>query len=270
MKVPYEIHNPTDSEKPWIIMVNGLFASRASWELTKPHLENHFRVLTYDGRGQGEGPRPPAAYVFSELVADLAELVESLGIDKFHLMGISQGARVALKFAELHPHQVLGVIACDTYSEVSPLLRLKIGSWLEAHRKGGGLLRFDVAAPWIWSEELLREKPELYEFYRSRAQLENPKVIERLIEVALEGSVQLEKIACPALYAAGEKDVLTPPESHLVMKGRTPLSDFVLLRGGHASVLEFPEMTSQRLLPHYRRLIEQSQESRSHGEAPLL
>lgn len=72
-----------------------------------------FRVLTYDGKGQGEGPRPNHAHHFSELVADLQNLLMSLKIDKSFFLGISQGARIALKFAELAPNQVEAVIAAD-------------------------------------------------------------------------------------------------------------------------------------------------------------
>lgn len=270
MKVPFEIHNESDSEKPWLIMVNGLFASRHSWEMAKPFLQNDFRIVTYDGRGQGEGHRPPSPYRFNDLVSDLAELVDDLGISKFHLFGISQGGRIALKYAELHPHQVLGVVACDTYSEVTPILKLKIQSWLEAHRAGGALLRFDVAAPWIWSEDLLREKPELYEFYRNRSQLENPKVVERLIESALEGHVDLSRISAPVLYVAGEKDVLTPPSSHIEMQNRTKYSSLTIVRGGHASVLEFPDVIQSRILPAYKELLQKSQTPELSVKAKII
>jgi|GEM_PF-451692 len=256
MEVPFEVANSEDQHKPWMILVNGLFASRHSWSEVKAHLTKHFRVLTYDGRGQGEGPRPIGPYRFDEAVTDLKELLDSAGIFSAHFLGISQGGRIALKFAELFPGRVLGTIACDTYSEITPLLGLKINSWLMAHRIGGALHRFDTAAPWIWGESLLTERPELYEFYRTRSNVENPRVVERLIESSLDGHINLEKIVTPVLYAVGEEDVLTPISLHQKMKARTRGSDLVVIRGGHASILEYPASISEIILHRYFAMLD--------------
>lgn len=269
MILPYEILNPEDRHKPWIVCINGLFTSRQSWKLCSDHLRDSFRVLTYDGRGQGEGPRPNEAYRFDDLCLDLRETLDAAGVRECFLLGISQGGRIALKFAEHHPGLALGVIAADTYHELTPLLTLKINSWLVAHRAGGALTRFDIAAPWIWSEAVLRERPELYEFYRNRSGIENDRVIERLIESALEGSVELARIQCPVVYVVGEEDCLTPPHAHRRMAELTPRAAVVEVRGGHASLLEFPESLGERVLPVFRELLSLSSPNREPMRATL-
>ncbi|PIQ59624.1 MAG: 3-oxoadipate enol-lactonase, partial [Bdellovibrio sp. CG12_big_fil_rev_8_21_14_0_65_39_13] len=73
--LPFEIFNSQDIEKPWIVLINGLFATRQSWSASIPELARDYRVLSYDGRGQGEGPRPLGPYLLEDLVNDLAHLL---------------------------------------------------------------------------------------------------------------------------------------------------------------------------------------------------
>ena len=57
--------------------------------------------MTYDHRGHGESPNTgdAATYVFDQLVADMAGLVDSLGLGQFDLLGHSMGGIVAMRYA---------------------------------------------------------------------------------------------------------------------------------------------------------------------------
>lgn len=256
MKLPYEIHNPEDIAKPWLVLVNGLFASRLSWSDAIADLTAKYRVLTYDGRGQGEGPRPLGPYLLNDLVNDLEELISDLSIEHTTILGISNGGRIALEFARRNPLLVEAVIACDTYCEVGPLLKMKIMSWKEANRVGGPTHRFDVATPWIWSEKAMKARPELLQFYRERAHLEKVHVIEALIDGAMQGQIDLAEIEVPVLFVCGEEDVLTPPYMHEQMEKMVEQSDFMIVEGGHASVLENPSVIAEKIIPRLEALIQ--------------
>lgn len=256
MKLPYQIHNPEDITKPWLVLVNGLFAGRLGWSEVVPSLTEKFRVLTYDGRGQGEGPRPLGPYLLHDLVNDLEELLNDLEIEHTTLLGISNGGRIALEFARKNPLAVEAVVACDTYSEVGPLLKMKILSWKEANRVGGPTHRFDVATPWIWSEKAMKARPDLLTFYRERAHLEKVHVIEALIDGAMEGEINLSDIEVPVLFVCGEEDVLTPPYLHQQMEKMVDQSDLIIVEGGHASVYENPSVVAEKILPRLEALIQ--------------
>jgi 3-oxoadipate enol-lactonase len=259
MSFNVQVENQHDHHKPWLVMVNGLFASLQSWNQSVECLCPHFRVLRYDGRGQGEGPRPLSGYGLSELVQDLKTIMDENGIETAHFIGLSNGARVALQFAALYPARVSSVAASDTYAHVSPLLKLKLSSWLEANRKGGPSLRFEVATPWIWGESIVREKPELLEFYRQRAGLEKVHVIEGLIKGAMEDQdIDLKKIVCPVLLTVGAEDLLTPPFIHEQIQQQLPNGAMRIVKGGHASLLENPESVQEVILPWLCSLVNQS------------
>ncbi len=242
--------NPQEEHKPWIILINGLFASLESWNQSLECLSSHFRVLRYDGRGQGKGPRPTSGYDLKDLTADLKTILDEEKIKRAYLLGLSNGGRVALNFAALYPERVIAISASDTYAVVTPLLKLKLSSWLEANRLGGPSLRFKVAAPWIWGETITNKKPELIEQYRKLASLEKIHVTEGLIRGAMsDHAIDLQAIACPVLLTVGEEDLLTPSFTHTQMRDSIIHCELKVIKGGHASLLENAESIEEEILP---------------------
>ena len=241
----------SDNSAPWIVLVNGLFASRKSWTQALPFFLEHYNCLIYDGRGQGEGPRPCGPYLLEDLVTDLFDTLKAAEISNAFFMGVSNGARVALKFAELFPQISKGVIAASTYSKIDEVLYLKMNSWLMANKTGGSSLRFDVASPWIWSQSTISGKIKLLESYREAAAKEPPETATSLIEGAMLGIIDLIKLKCPVLFVCGENDVLTPVKMHQDMlqqyfgepsTSKSTASEkaarLLIVPGAHARVLE--------------------------------
>jgi pimeloyl-ACP methyl ester carboxylesterase/DNA-binding CsgD family transcriptional regulator len=69
-----------------------------------------FRYVTYDARGCGLSQRRVDDVSFEAWVRDLEAVVDALALDKFSLLGISQGAAVAVAYAARHPERVSQLI----------------------------------------------------------------------------------------------------------------------------------------------------------------
>src|SRR5689334_21891591 len=82
------------------------------WKLQIPYLARRFRVVTFDGRGNGRSDRPqdPIAYADSEYVADAVAVLDASGTDRAVVAGFSMGAGYALRTAAEHPDRVLGAV----------------------------------------------------------------------------------------------------------------------------------------------------------------
>ncbi len=249
-KFNYIIENEADQHRPWLVLVNGLFAPLESWGESVAMLTKSFRVLRYDGPGQGQGPKLEGVYSLDKLTNYLKDLLDSLEIEKCSFLGLSNGGRIALNFASLFPERVEAIVAADTYAHTSELLKRKLKSWLQANRIGGPTHRFDVATPWIWGESIVNERPELLDYYRERAGLADNEIVEGLILGAMEErSIDLSALQCPVLYIAGKEDVLTPPFMHREMASKTEGSQFIEVAGGHASLLEYPRTMEDIISP---------------------
>jgi pimeloyl-ACP methyl ester carboxylesterase len=98
------------------VMIHGLFASLAFWYMSvMPALALRFRVTAYDLRGHGYSDVPDSGYSSADMAADLAGLLDQLGIERAHLIAHSFGGAVALQYALLRPDRVLSLTLADVW-----------------------------------------------------------------------------------------------------------------------------------------------------------
>jgi pimeloyl-ACP methyl ester carboxylesterase len=72
-------------------------------------------ALPYDERGTGLSEGDAAGIAFDTFVRDLESVVDTAGLRRFALWGISQGAAVAIAYAARHPHRVSRLVLCGGY-----------------------------------------------------------------------------------------------------------------------------------------------------------
>jgi pimeloyl-ACP methyl ester carboxylesterase len=88
-----------------------LFHSR-HWKMQIPYLARHFRVVTFDGRGNGRSDRPAGveAYADTEFVADAIAVLDATGTQRAVIAGLSMGGGYALRLAAVHPDRITGAV----------------------------------------------------------------------------------------------------------------------------------------------------------------
>jgi pimeloyl-ACP methyl ester carboxylesterase len=103
----YELHGARGVP---LVLAHGSWSSHESWELVVPRLADSFRVLTYDRRGHSQSERPAGQGSVHEDVADLAALIEHLGLAPVWVAGNSFGASITLRLAGERPELFRGLI----------------------------------------------------------------------------------------------------------------------------------------------------------------
>lgn len=71
---------------------------------------NRYRVIAVDTRGHGKSPRGTAPFTMEQFAADLQALMEKLQISRAIILGFSDGANIAMKFALKYPDRVKALI----------------------------------------------------------------------------------------------------------------------------------------------------------------
>ncbi len=176
-------------------------------------------------------------------------------LGKIILVGLSNGARIAMEYARRFSEDVVGVVACDCFDIPTPMIKAKLGSWLLAHETGGALHRFDVATPWIWGEDIFNEKSELFLSYREKAGSLPDHVVRGLLTGAMQTDIDVSEIECPMLFVAGIEDLLTPPFNHEKMAAKAKKGTFKMSEGGHAGLIERPAIMEKQILPWLEKIL---------------
>jgi DNA-binding winged helix-turn-helix (wHTH) protein/pimeloyl-ACP methyl ester carboxylesterase len=86
------------------------------WRHWVRDLAKGYSILRYDGRGNGLSQWDVEDVSFESWVHDLETVVDAAGLEKFALMGHSQGGAVAIAYAVRHPERVSHLILCGAYS----------------------------------------------------------------------------------------------------------------------------------------------------------
>jgi pimeloyl-ACP methyl ester carboxylesterase/predicted glycosyltransferase len=109
-----------DGERTILLLPTWSIIHSRHWKAQVHYLARHYRVLTFDGRGNGGSSRPldPAAYREKEFAADALSVMDATGTERAALVSLSIGAVRALLLAAHHPDRV------DAAAFISPTVPL--------------------------------------------------------------------------------------------------------------------------------------------------
>lgn len=82
------------------------------WKAQVPYFARHFRVLTFDGRGNGKSDRPEgiSSYSDDEFAADALAVMDANGVERAAIVGFSGGGRWGLELAARHAERVSAAV----------------------------------------------------------------------------------------------------------------------------------------------------------------
>lgn len=109
VKYAYSWQQKYDPSKETIVCLHGFTGTRQTFQLLQDPIYN-FLFIDLLGHGESSIFVHPWRYQLSEIVKDLNQLIQELGINQWYVLGYSMGARVALAWAIEHPSKLLGVI----------------------------------------------------------------------------------------------------------------------------------------------------------------
>jgi pimeloyl-ACP methyl ester carboxylesterase len=87
------------------------------WRHWLVDLSGRHQLIRYDERGCGLSDRDVPDHTFEGWISDLESVVDASGLDRFPLLGISQGGPVAIAYAARHPERVSHLVIYGSYAQ---------------------------------------------------------------------------------------------------------------------------------------------------------
>jgi pimeloyl-ACP methyl ester carboxylesterase len=199
-----------------VVLLHGLSASRRYVVMGSQALQRAgHRVVAYDARGHGSSsPAPsPDAYRYEELAADLAAVLDALGIERAVLAGASMGGHTALRLALEQPERVAAIaVITPGYDPVGFDDPRRLARWdaLAGALRDGGIDSFVEAfglerLPAAWRDTVatvMRQRLARHEHLAAVADALHAVPRSR----PFEDLHALEEIECPAVVVASRDE----------------------------------------------------------------
>ena len=234
-----------------VCLLNGLAMHTGSWNAVLPSLLDEYDVLLYDYIGQGRSTSNDEPLLISDLGDHLIHILDQLGIDRLHLLGISYGGFVALDFARLHQHRLHTLTLSGILLSHEELFRMYQALSLRFFHRGevGFELYTHYLYEKIFGETFVRRaKPYLekmrlafFERYRDRVHslIRFTEAQDPFFAGLEEYTPDFQAIQTPTLVIAGDEDRVILPDVQRKITDILPVSRFeVIGDSGHVVYLE--------------------------------
>jgi len=238
----YEVHGEGEP----IIFLNGIMMSTLSWAGLTPMASKKFKLILFDFRDQGNSSKMKELYELDIHVGDLLSLMDSLGISKIHMLGLSYGGLVALKFALLHQDRLNTLILSNTTSFISNHLR-EIGiAWEVAAELNDGEKFLRLARPFIYSGrfyqnhlDLILKYQEMLKTILTKEWFEAFMRLSRSTRNYYISPDELKTIRIPTLLIGAEHDIIATVRDMMTIYENITGCEFVTIpHAGHGAFLE--------------------------------
>lgn len=236
-----QIQYSIEGEGPWVVMSHSLACHSGMWDEQAGLLAKRYKVLRFDTRGHGGSDAPAGAYTLDMMAGDVRGLLDELGIDHCHWVGLSMGGMIGQVFALKYPGVFRTLTLADTASRYGAEVRPMWEARIKVVREQG-------------MEALV--EPTLERWFTEPYRTSQPDTMKRIAAMIRETPVngyigcchaipvinvteRLKEIRVPALVIVGEQDAATPVAAARDIERNLPDARLVVLpSAAHLSNIE--------------------------------
>ena len=252
-----------------VLLVHGFTADKGEVaDVLAPLAGRGWHAVAPDLRGHGASDHPTAAdaYSFEILAADVVALGDTLGWDRFALVGHSMGGGVAQFVALEHPERLTGLVLASTFHGPVKGISMdlvELGRWVVRESGMTGLAealaarRADDPDSVAAVERLQEARPGYADLTRARLEKTSPDMWMALAPRFVDQPDRLERLArigVPTAVIVGDLDS-TMLDDSLRIAAAIPGAELTVIPGaGHVPQLENPAAWEEALIGFLERL----------------
>lgn len=245
-----------DGEKEVVVFLNGLAMLTKSWYRTVPFLYPDYDVLLYDYFGQGGSSQEDEPYSISSFADYLIRVMDEIGVEKIHPIGVSYGGFIGAELGRLHQDRLHTLTLSGILLTREMLFQMYQDISLRFYHSTDEV--FDIYTQYLYEktfgENISRKiygaamdagRYKFYERYRDKkyclvrlTEAQNP-----FFENIDNDPNAYRNVKTPTLILTGEQDRAIPPWQQKKMLDILPNTKLVMLpECGHMTYMERPDI----------------------------
>ena len=235
-----EIHYENHGQGEPLIMISGLAGDLRSWKSMVQALSRHHHLIIFDNRGSGKSSVPTTPFTVADMADDVAGLLDSLGIERAHVLGSSMGGNVAQEFVMRYPHRTMSLVLLSSYARRPDRSSVALDVMIRMAREGASVeLVQTMMQCWCLPEPMFRSKVLDKAPVRTALTEEDRNFIEGFAMQkdaldAFDNRHGLAKIKAPTLIMHGKADIMVDPQHALELNKGIKGARLILVDGvGH-------------------------------------
>ena len=229
-----------------LLFINGSGATIAGSGPMVGMYAAHFDVVAHDQRGLGRTTIPEGPYTMADYAADAAAVAESVGWERYRVVGTSFGGMVAQELAVTFPERIERLALVCTSSGGAggasyPLHTLADKTDDERAALGLVLLDTRFSAEWLAEHD---DDRAIAAMVADRGKVEKSAEVLRGERLQLEARSHLDvydrlpNITCPTFVASGRYDGIAPASNGRAIAEQIPNAELRVYEGGHAFFIQ--------------------------------
>jgi pimeloyl-ACP methyl ester carboxylesterase len=251
-----ELHYERSGAGAPLLLIQGMSGTRLAWG--RPfleHLQRDFDCVVFDNRGIGDSDGVTDPFTIADLAADAGAVLDAVGWESAHVLGISMGGMIAQELALARPDRVRTLTLGCTYCGgpgAALMDPADFGPLAEAMASGDRDRVFRAMWDINLSPGFRAAATEASRFAEFTAMAEALPARQRTVQLQLQAIVahdthaRLPELAMPTLVVHGTADRLLPVANGELIASLIPGAELELLDDvGHMYWWEQPERAAE-------------------------
>lgn len=253
----YEVHGKGVP----LVMIQGFAGPHQAWFFQTSVFKKYYKVIIFDNRGIWKSGTSGEPYTIRTMAEDVIGLMDYLGIDKAHVLGLSMGGLVAQEIAISYPERVIKLVLGSTFAGIeindNPEMMKAFGTRESNTDVDVKSIDFRKLMNFMVSSAFNKRLYRMVQLPLSKLFMRSINASGYLEQMAVVTSYttldRLHLIKAPTLVITGTGDRLVSPSMSDLLASRIPNARLVKVKGGaHAFFMEMRGRFNKEVLDFLR------------------
>ena len=226
------------ADAPVLMLSNSLGTNLHMWDPQMPELTKRFHVVRYDSRGHGQSAAPEGPYSIDQLGRDAVGIMDALGFDRVHWVGLSKGGMVGQWLLTHAAERIDRAVLANTsaYTGSPDVWNARIRA---VRDRGMEAISQSVVDRWF-TPGFQKNDPGAVGTILDMLNTTPPEGYLGCVAAVrdMDQREAIRAIDSPVLVIVGRDDPATPPDHGALIAANIPGAELVTLKAAHLSNIE--------------------------------